>query len=128
MREPPWRIRQARWLPLIGMMIAIFAVSSQPGDNLPLPDIWNLDKLCHLLEYGILAATTLYALHPIPSRSRTMVAVGVVCFSALYGVSDEFHQSFVPLRTCHVSDVLADTLGAALLTGAWWWRAAKGAR
>jgi VanZ family protein len=34
--------------------------------------------------------------------------------SSLYGVSDEFHQSFVPGRTPDVHDWMADTWGAAM--------------
>jgi VanZ family protein len=32
----------------------------------------------------------------------------------LYGMSDEFHQSFVPDRTPSVLDVAADTIGACI--------------
>lgn len=32
----------------------------------------------------------------------------------LYGLSDEFHQSFVPGRTPEISDLLVDTLAALL--------------
>jgi VanZ family protein len=35
----------------------------------------------------------------------------------LYGVSDEFHQYFVPGRSVEALDVLADALGGLL--GAW---------
>jgi VanZ family protein len=34
--------------------------------------------------------------------------------ASLYGISDEFHQSFVPGRTPDVVDWLADTSGALL--------------
>ena len=34
--------------------------------------------------------------------------------TVLYGISDEFHQSFVPSRDASVLDVLADLAGALL--------------
>jgi VanZ family protein len=40
--------------------------------------------------------------------------------ATLYGVSDEIHQAFVPLRTPDVRDVIADATGAALALGAAW--------
>jgi VanZ family protein len=42
-----------------------------------------------------------------------LVALAVM----LYGISDEFHQYFVPGRSVDVYDVLADALGGLL--GAW---------
>ena len=32
----------------------------------------------------------------------------------LYGVSDEFHQSFVPGRTASIWDLAADSIGVAI--------------
>lgn len=105
------------------MMAAIFFVSSQPGDQLHLPSYLNYDKAWHLLEYGVLSATLFFALPPRhPNKNAIKIALGVVCFAFLYGVSDEFHQSFVPFRTSSFADVIADTLGAALVATAWWWR------
>jgi VanZ family protein len=40
-----------------------------------------------------------------------------VLLSGLYGVTDEFHQAFVPGRGAAALDVGIDTLGAAL--GVW---------
>ncbi|MBP8105542.1 MAG: VanZ family protein, partial [Nitrospira sp.] len=37
-----------------------------------------------------------------------------------YGLSDEIHQLFVPLRQGDPLDLVADSVGAAL--GAWTWR------
>lgn len=104
------------------MMTAIFVLSAQPGDTLPLPDLWNFDKVLHLLAYAVLASTCLFALHPVPAHAKTAVALGVLCLTALYGVTDEFHQSFVPNRTPSLADVVADTLGGAIIAGLWWWQ------
>jgi VanZ family protein len=34
-------------------------------------------------------------------------------FTILFGISDEFHQMFVPSRDASVLDILADSVGAA---------------
>ena len=55
--------------------------------------------------------------------------LGAFVIAVLYGVSDEFHQSFVPGRTPDAADVLADAVGAALaLTAAWGWAILLGRR
>jgi len=115
-------ITASRFIPALVVMTVIFLVSSQPGDQLYLPKYLTYDKAWHMLEYGILAASSIFALQPFTSKSKTSIALGVVCFAALYGASDEFHQSFVPLRTACLADVIADTLGATITAGVWWWR------
>lgn len=116
-------ITASRFIPALVVMTVIFVVSSQPGDQLYLPQYLTYDKAWHMLEYGILAASSLFALQPFTSQSKkTSIALGVVCLAALYGLSDEFHQSFVPLRTACLADVIADTLGATMAAGVWWWR------
>jgi VanZ family protein len=56
-------------------------------------------------------------------RSMSLGAVlGAAVISILYGVSDEFHQRFVPGRTFDVFDMLADAIGSVLgatAAGAW---------
>jgi VanZ family protein len=101
----------------------IFFLSHQPGDAVLLPDISGLDKLAHILAYGCLAGTFLYGLHPFISKSKQKnVAVLVVLFCIIYGVADEYHQSFIPGRFVSLGDVLADALGALLVTGCWFLR------
>lgn len=42
----------------------------------------------------------------------SITSAGVVIFCFLYAVSDEFHQSFVPGRSCEFRDMMIDTSGA----------------
>lgn len=63
------------------------------------------DKVAHAGAYGVLGALLTVA------TGRPWLAVLI---SALFGVSDEFHQSFVPQRAADVYDVLADTIGATI--------------
>ena len=112
----PERISRLRWLPMVLVMGTIFFLSHQPGDSLHLPDITDLDKLLHGLAYGVLAASVLLALPPSRCRQRPLrTGAGVVFFCFLYGISDEFHQSFIPGRCPSAADLVADTLGAALV-------------
>jgi VanZ family protein len=66
--------------------------------------------------YGLLAATAFYA---FGSRLRRLyprlIPLLVILICTLYGVSDEFHQSFVPNRSPDLFDVMADSTGAALV-------------
>ncbi len=105
-----------RMVPLLLVMGIIYFLSSVPGDRLVLPDIVNIDKVAHMAIYGLLAAAAFYAfggrlrrLHP------RLIPLLVILICTLYGVSDEFHQSFVPNRSPDVFDVMADSCGAALV-------------
>ncbi|MEW6184889.1 MAG: VanZ family protein [Thermodesulfobacteriota bacterium] len=78
------------------------------------------DKLYHLLEYGILGILLTrvlveYGFFPSPLKK----IIGVLLISFLYGLSDEFHQWFVPGRSAVWGDVLADSLGGGL--GGWFY-------
>jgi len=74
-------------------------------------------KCGHLMEYAILALLLWRALHlsknNLPDWSWPKVG-GTLLIVFLYAATDEFHQSFVPTRTAHVSDVFIDTAGGAL--------------
>ncbi len=72
-------------------------------------------KLGHVGEYGILAVLWLRALDP-----RPRAAVWAIVLAALYAVTDEVHQSFVPSRTGSPLDVGVDAAGA--LVGVAWVR------
>lgn len=91
----------------------LFYLSHQPA--LPVPMLFpGQDKLFHLLAYGVLGILLLCS-HPWPDGgySKRQVAVSVL-IASLYGISDEFHQSFVVGRSSEALDWLADTAGALL--------------
>ena len=75
-------------------------------------------KCAHLTEYAILAGLFWRARRQ-PSGFRTLSwlwreALWAVLFVAVYAMTDEFHQTFVPGREGKVTDVLIDTTGATL--------------
>jgi len=119
-----------RLLPVTLVMGGIFYLSHQPGDTLSLPNIVNIDKFLHCLAYAVLGLSFLFALPPQWRRQRPiLVGVAVVLFCVLYGVSDEFHQSFVPGRSCSGADVIADGVGGCLAAIAHWrWVSRQAAR
>jgi VanZ family protein len=48
------------------------------------------------------------------------VAALAAAITIVYGVTDEFHQSFVPGRSADAYDLAADAAGALAGTGACW--------
>lgn len=87
----------------LGWMGVIFYFSSQTGDQVGIPSPW--DKFVHAGVYGLLGW--------LLARATGKAAWGWA-LAVLYGVSDEFHQHFVPGRQADVLDLLADAVGAFL--------------
>lgn len=97
-------------------MTAIFAVSS-----MALPPGPGGDKPWHVLGYFCLAVVVVRALAGgLPRRIHLRTAVRVIVIVVLYGMSDEWHQTFVPGRTAAFDDLVADAIGALVGTGACW--------
>jgi len=72
-----------------------------------------MDKLLHFAAYALLGALFFRAFNTTPIKQNLkLVLILSVLLSALYGISDEIHQSFVPFRTADPMDVLADILGS----------------
>jgi VanZ family protein len=98
-------------LALLFYCMAIFWLSHQP--SLPMPMLFEFqDKLHHFTAYflmGVLAWRNFRHFIKLPF-SLTVVSV---VFCSLYGISDEWHQSFVVGREADVWDWVADTLGAS---------------
>lgn len=125
------------WGPLLAVSAVIFGLSSQPGFGRPdqirtlllavfgdgnwLAEyqgaIAALDAmsswLAHLVEYAILALAAWRAVRrQWPAYSHAYLFAFV--YAAVFAVSDEVHQHFVPGRHADVRDVLVDLAGAAL--------------
>jgi VanZ family protein len=104
-----------RWLrviPLLLYLSGIYAMSCVPGPSVP---VVVDDRIAHTLEYFGLGALLLFAFAPhVSYRLRAAHGVTAVAMAGLWGVSDEFHQSFVPLRDVSLKDLSFDLLGATL--------------
>lgn len=61
----------------------------------------------HFVGYGILAILLAHAL-ALPRHGKVVAWV----LAVLYGITDEFHQSFTPGRSASAVDLLVDLLSA----------------
>lgn len=116
---PPW----AHWSAVAAYAGVIFFLSAQsyPEEYLPYSLLEELgDKVLHGIEFGILAVLCYrafrYAAGPWASRQALILAVVT---AIAYGLTDEIHQAFVPLREADAMDLMADGLGAVLAGYVW---------
>lgn len=98
---------------VLAYMALIFYMSSLPVVNVPAP-FAHFDKVVHFHVYLGLAFLLANASSGIHHRKRFLAAFLI---AAVYGISDEVHQYFVPPRECSFWDWLADISGAWV--GAW---------
>jgi VanZ family protein len=69
------------------------------------------DKVAHLILYAVLGAALAWGRVSGQSRLPHLLFIGI---GALYGLSDEWHQSFVPGRQPSAADLAADLVGVIL--------------
>ncbi|QQG66691.1 VanZ family protein [Desulfobulbus oligotrophicus] len=117
-------LNRLRYLPVGLVMSGIFYLSHQPGGTFTLPAVVNIDKLLHCLVYTILGVTFYVALSPQWRSNHPVYAGGAtLMFCLVYGISDEWHQSFIAGREVSGSDVAADVGGGLLaVLSVWAWR------
>ncbi|HDQ71810.1 MAG TPA: hypothetical protein ENN19_06900 [Chloroflexi bacterium] len=114
------------WGPPLALMGLIFFLSAQP--DLPgAPSPWLeilLKKGGHAAVYGVLAWLYWRALdHYLGDRcSPQAIRIASFLLALLYGISDEYHQTFVPGRNGNLVDIGIDSLGAgvAMVLHHWW--------
>lgn len=109
---PPAFTSILRFLPAMLWMAVIFVISDQP--TVPqLPGMMSslTSVIGHFSVYFVLAILLWWALAPLDLavRQRLLLAFTI---AVLYGVSDEWHQSFVPGRYPSFFDVATDAVGA----------------
>ncbi len=130
-----------QWGPALGLSALIFWLSSRPNFGEPnlvltfladllgekawfaraLPIVQWVDAagswFAHFTEFALLALAWRWALRGVALRpsNKTLVAW---LLTALYAVSDEWHQSFVPARHADWRDVAVDLAGATFALAA----------
>lgn len=113
-------MKKLRYVPAIVWMTVLFIFSAQTGSELDndwlpwvqkaLPGLQSFNPM-HYVSYFVLGLTIAYAIGR--SASSWLGGLAIVAICTAYGVTDEWHQSFVPMRTPDVNDLLHDTIGAA---------------
>lgn len=134
-----------KWSIVVGWMFVIFCFSAQNADESSalsggiaalLTDlvqrIFSVDitqnakliffvrKTAHFSIYFVLGLLVSGALRDETIDWKKVLTALVICF--IYACSDEFHQYFVPGRSCSFRDVCIDTCGA--LVGILLWKIA----
>ena len=100
------------YIPLIIYWLILLIATTLPGKDIP--DLGISDKIEHFTAYAILTVfislaylfqrrLKLFSLHPFLSSLLTVM---------LYAALDEFHQIYIPGRTCDIRDWTADFVGA----------------
>lgn len=91
----------------------IFWLSGQPA--MPVPSLFHQqDKFAHAALFAFLSLLSWNAFsHWL--REDLPLFLASLTFSSLYGLSDEWHQSFVPGRTMDPLDWLADLAGILIM-------------
>ena len=103
----------------IAYMALIFGLSSIPGsppaqDYLWLHWIFGMVKnSLHIPLFAGLAWLLRWSLTAITGNKRLLIMLAF-CLTVIYGIFDEWHQSFTPYRTSSFSDLMLDTTGAIL--------------
>ena len=105
--------RLRAWGPALAWAALLFALSARP--DIPGPGFPYGDKLGHFVLYGVWGSLLGFGWSRSP---RGVSHALLLTIGALYGVSDEWHQMYVPGRMPDVADWIADVAG--LLTGYAW--------
>ena len=101
----PNRIRT--WGPAIGWAFVLFALSALPNLR-GAPSFPFSDKIAHVILYAVLGAALAWGWARSP---RTVPHVALLIAGALYGITDEWHQMYVPGRMPDLADWIADVVG-----------------
>jgi VanZ family protein len=104
-------------------MIVIFCFSSIPSKAMP--NFGLIDFLVkkggHALGFGLLALSYYYGYTGNWFEWKPLRAISALILAALFAVTDEYHQSFVPGRQPSVTDIMIDVVGSgvALIAAMW---------
>jgi len=111
----PLLMSLSRWFPALLVMAIIFIASSFPKSDIVDFAAWDLvvKKGGHVMGYALLAIAYVRGL-AYPQRPTARQLLGALVLVGLYGLTDEYHQSFVTGRVASVWDVVID-LGGGLL-------------
>lgn len=108
------------WMIFIFIMSSFDASESSAQSNIIvnfISNIFNINnieflsliirKLAHFTEYFVLGILTYNLIKNY--RKKYYIAI-IICI--IYAISDEIHQIFIPGRSCQITDILIDSIGA----------------
>ena len=100
------------WLPVILYCLAIYIQSDLPSPE-QIPSFEFSDKILHFFAYAVMGVLFYRAYQTLRIKDNLgMLTLLSMLSASLYGISDEIHQYFVPLRDADIMDVIANSLGA----------------
>ena len=113
------------WVPVVLYAGFIVYLSSQPFPHEQVPKLFERvnDKLLHALEFGVFGVLCFRAfLFASGSQLRPFASILAILVAMMFGVTDEFHQYFIPLREADGWDWIADSIGAVMSVKMYeWW-------
>jgi len=91
----------------------LYYLSDQPGIDMA-PLFSHQYKVMHVVAYALLGIFCMGALKKSSTGYRPAQLWAVTALTGVYGLLDEYHQSFIPGRFSTASDVIADLAGGFL--------------
>lgn len=90
----------------------LFGLPCSSGDLVQASLLWDhlIRKLAHFFIYTLLGFSLCNAMNQTVSKRKNVFGISLLS-GCLYAISDEIHQSFVPGRSCQLSDMLLDSCG-----------------
>jgi VanZ family protein len=114
------------WMPVMLLCAALFIQSAYPSPK-ALPSFAWSDKILHFAVYGCLAVLFCRGFNSfkcLKKRWKLLFFLAVAA-STLYGLSDEWHQTFVAQRSADMADAVADFLGASICCSVYLFRLSR---
>ena len=95
---------------LVGYMVLILCISAIPANSIPSLGFQHADKVAHFLEFAILGILAVHSFNP-----KKGYQLFYIIFSGfVFGVFDEWWQSFISDRCTSLFDLLSDNFGMLL--------------
>ncbi len=103
----------------MGLIFYLSSLTQPETPQVPLLGNWQ-SIVGHLILYGVCAALMEGSLWSWVSGFRLRWALVAAVGATAYGISDEFHQSFVAGRHATVEDVLVNAIAATVAAVGLW--------
>ncbi len=102
-------------IPILCVAILLSAFSHMPSPPLNNMGFNFQDKVLHMIAYFYFGFSLSLALHAWkPDMPKRRFVWTILLATALFGIYDEVHQSFIPHRQAGADDWVADCIGGAL--------------